>query len=202
MPPLPVIANTFRVAMNWVHSGGQRSTNVMHIRNATVDAAGVATDVLDAWGRPQLSFLADSYVLETIVVTPLDGSSASFIAPSPGGLRFTGEMTGDPIPASAGVVKLRTSLRGRSHRGRLFIGPNGEGNIANGGIDPTFVAACQADWERFQFNATTGLPGVGSGDSLMVVASYKLATAANVTAFLAEEVAGTQRRRQSRLRAS
>lgn len=195
MPPLPVIANTYRTVLDWGSVGGTNPRNVMHFRDTlgtqtASDLFHVADDgaTSDMWG-----YLTDSSVCGLLHITPLDGvtGTSEFATTAPG---WTGPQTGQYMPQVAQVIKLVTGLRGRSNRGRVFLGPVAESVAANGIlIAGDELAAQHAAWVSFE----TTLHAAGWE---IVVASYKLGTAQSVTAISNEQILATQRRRQSRLR--
>jgi hypothetical protein len=131
--------------------------------------------------------------VDHVSITPLDGTSAtaSFTPVVPAA--WVGGRAGDTIPNMATIVKLTTGLRGRDRRGRMYLPFLPEGSQADGTITDVNLAAMQTAW--------TALLGTLTADNwALVVASYKLSHDAPVLSVLCESVAGTQRRRQSRLR--
>jgi hypothetical protein len=195
MPPLPVITDVFRVTLNWGAVGGTNPKNVIHI----LDTTGVATAadiaaVVDAGATSDMfNCLTNSQECDLLSIIPLDGSTASTDFNTTGS-KWLGQQSGEWIPQAACVVKMITGLRGRSHRGRIFLGPVAEAIDHNG----FYVAGpghglMQTAWASFESTL------VGAGYSLCV-ASYKLSSAQPVTAVSVETTLATQRRRQSRLR--
>lgn len=193
MPPLPIIADVYRTALFWTNGAGQHSVNVMHIHapSSTPSAVAAALDanvVASMW-----TYVSSGFVQEELTVTKLDGSTATFqLATS--GAKWTGGNAGDLIPAVSSIVSLRTGQRGRSHRGRLFLGPVGETLFTNG----TFTGGAtlsntQAAWTAF-------LSAMSAAGFAIAVASYTLASFTLVSTALVEQTAATQRRRQTRLR--
>jgi hypothetical protein len=195
MPPLPVIPDVFRVTLNWGAVGGTNPKNVMHIHDGTgvATAADVAA-VVDAGATSDMwNCLTNSQECDLLSIIPLDGSTASTDFNTTGS-KWLGQQSGEWIPQAACVIKMITGLRGRSNRGRMFVGPVAEAIDHNG----FYVAGpghglMQTAWASFQSTL------VGAGMSL-AVASYKLSSAHDVTAVSVETTLGTQRRRQSRLR--
>lgn len=191
MAPLPVIAGTSRVAFNW---GPLIATNVMHFHQDTVDPAGLFSS-LDAHMQAGMwNAVCDSQRVQEVVITPLDGSSgsASFLpATTP---KWRGQTSGECSPQVACVVSLHTALRGRSARGRAFVGPVAEAATANGFLTPAQLAIIAPAW------ATFGSAMVVAS-SEQVVASYKLSSALTVINWSVRNACGTMRLRQSRLAA-
>lgn len=198
MAPLPIITNVIRCAVEGHLSNGKNWANVMHFRKATATSFVAAITTLD----PLVVALYDSTFtggfnlkgtwrtsqgIDQIVYTPLDGTSAStIIAHSIAGLE-----TNDALPQQTSqVVTWYTALRGRRHRGRTFLPPECEGdNGANG--TPGSPAGLQTQYN--QWLASFGATGLNP-----VVASYKFASAEDVTRFLVRGIWATQRRRELR----
>jgi hypothetical protein len=130
--------------------------------------------------------------INQMAITPLDGSSATLIQ-SVSGTIWTGGQGGDFIPQASALVSLRTTLRGKSKRGRVFLPFLGEAAQANGSLVSTIVTAGQTGWTNF---VTTLAASVTD----LVVASYLLSSAQNVSNANVESLIGTQRRRMQRLR--
>jgi hypothetical protein len=195
MPALPVIANTFRCSIIWSGVGGTNPVNVIHIRatDPPKTASEVANSITTRWDTRMSEVLVSSQECHLIKVTPLDGTSATFdhTGDFPA---MTGDQDGQFIPQVAYIAKLITGLRGRSKRGRVFVGPMSEAIANDGQLTPgAALSDLQAGWEAFEAGLVV--------DGLeLVVASYKLSSAQSVTAVSVEQVLATQRRRQSRLR--
>jgi hypothetical protein len=192
MPPLPVISGVVRCALNWENGAGQHAVNVIHVTptgGTALDAFNLldANVTVDMW-----SYVTDDFYVTHVQCTPLDGTSATedFPTGSPG--KWRGSATSDFIPASCSLVKLQTGLRGREHRGRVYLPFLAElqqtaGTLAAGGM-----SGWQDAWDTF----------VSDLSGALVVASYKLASSDSVTSVVCENKAATQRRRQARVRAS
>lgn len=191
--PLPVITDTYRCALHWTHTGGQTAINVIHVRRLAGTASAVATQIDTAAAAGMWGQIVNGATMTKLTVTPLDGTSASFeLATS--GAKWTGTAGAvDFIPQVAEVVTLKTGTRGRSTRGRVYLPFIGESAVSNGSI--TGAAATQTAWNTF-------LSTMNTASYPVVVASYKLAARFDVTSIVVQIIAGTQRRRQSRLRVS
>ena len=191
--PLPVISNVYRVAMIWQDTGGLRAQTVMHFRRSSSTAQAVAT-AFDAnvTANMWISLKSSTKVTE-LHVTPLDGSSATLIMPVTGAKWAGVGTSGDIIPAAAVVVSFRTALRGKSNRGRIYLPFVAEAALSSGTLVSTDVTAGQTAWTNF-------IAAMNTATTPPVVASYKNSTWVDVVTAIYESVAGTQRRRQSRLR--
>lgn len=190
---LPVITDIFRVAFNWVN-GSQHAVNVMHFRDETgvADPSDIVTPLSVSKPTHFLDGIASAAHVATYDVTPLDGSTATGTYSAANWVGGTG--SGDPLPQVARVMKFTTAFRGRSYRGRAFLPFVAEGAVADGSFigDSTGPLVSTA-WESWRLTL------VSAGWTL-VVASYKLEEAVEVTTITAETLTGTQRRRMSRLR--
>lgn len=193
--PLPVITNCFRVVLNWVCAAGpgQRAVNVMHVvaPGKTQDQIYAAFDTnmhSSLWENVS----SDSGV-ETVDITPLDGSTATLEYVTGLTSKWMGNASVGAMIAVAQVVKFRTGIRGRSYRGHIYLPFTSEAQYAVGEFNNTDTNSCQAAWRTFASN-------IEAAGVTPVVASYKLSTAAIITAIDVETPAATQRRRQSRLR--
>jgi len=166
----------------------------MHFR----DALGThnATDLAGSLDDAKPSHFLDGIVADASValfhITKLDGVSAT--QTFTGGNWIGGSASGDMIPQVARLIKLQTGFRGRSRRGRVFLpfvaesAQNG-GNMIGDSAGPLVTTA----WNTWRGDL------IADGFNL-VVASYKLEDAEDVTVCTAETPTATQRRRQSRNR--
>jgi hypothetical protein len=193
--PLPVIADTFRVVLNW-EEGASNDVNVMHVRDLTgVMSAATVSGIIE--GAPVAgcwTSLSNGAHMTKLQVTPLDGTTATHEeSVSTSDPKWAGQSASDYLPAVAVVVKLLTLTRGRSYRGRVFLPMTGEAVVSNGQITSGTQTAAQTGWETFFTNLL-------AADIEPVVASYKLSVATTVEELLVETDLATQRRRQSRLR--
>lgn len=201
--PLPVIAGTYRCALNWV-IGSETAVNVIHLHTAATPPTPAAVFELlqDTVTAGMWVPTVNGAVIGDISITPLDGSSATQDFATGGGAQWLGGTTGENIPQVAALIKFTTALRGRNNRGRIFLPAVGEGaqldGHLTGGIDGTVTTA----WTTFLTALTTD-PDTPMN---LVVASYDRAHngagahATNVLNTLCEYHTATQRRRQTRLR--
>jgi hypothetical protein len=122
---LPIIANTFRVA-NEYHVGATTFVNVWNLRSeGTPDPVTVGEDFITAYtatGPTSLSGIhSQSVTFDKVAVTAYDGTAPTVEVPYPGST-FGGGVLG-PTPAQvAGIITLNTERRGRSFRGRVYLG--------------------------------------------------------------------------------
>jgi hypothetical protein len=194
MAPLPIIANTYRVALHWRESvTGQIAVNVIHVQLPASTAAHVAALVDSSFVVNMWEPVITTAAIDDIAVTPLDGTGVTVHRVPTG--HVVGGTAGQFEPAASAVVSFSTSHRGRSHRGRFYTPFITEASLANGSLGGTYPADMQTAWETFNANLETD-PGVAEH----VVASYKLATADEVESYRVLAAVGTQRRRQSRVR--
>ena len=193
MAPLPVITECYRVALNWRESvSGQIAENVMHVRSATGTALTVAAGVIASFQPAQWYNGVTTGHIESVTVTPLDGSSASVEVDASTG-HVIGAQTGDFVPGTSLVVSFHTLKRGRSYRGRFYEPFIADDCILNGSISPGSATQQATAWEAFA-------AALVLNDMEHVVASYMHSTSENVVAYSIDPACGTQRRRQSRVR--
>lgn len=195
--PLPIIGSTYRVVLNWTQATiSQNAVNVLHVQKTSSTASAIATafDGAVAAGMWQPSINTAS--VTSIEVTPLDGVTATFVLATSGAKWAGVQSTGDVLVAPAGIVSLRTTLRGAKNRGRIYLPFIGEAVQSSGQILSGTVTTWQTAWNTF---LNTAIPAAGM---TLVVASYKYATAAPVASISCEAFLGTQRRRQTRIRPS
>jgi len=194
MPPLPVIANVYRVALNYLHGGtAQIAVNVIHVRSASTNPALVALAIHSSMLNKMFTTMSSGALCKSMDLTRLDGTSAAYhhtMTP------FSGQgSSGDFEPGSTAVVGFRTALRGRSHRGRLYLPFLAEGQASNGQLTAGQALVLLLGWSNFVNALPTKTPLC-----FLVVASYKLATATDVVTTPVLRAYGTQRRRQERVR--
>jgi hypothetical protein len=192
MPPLPVITDVFRCAINWQSTGGsgaQTAENVIHILAAGKTAAQVGA-AIDGDTDPNMFLSMSSAVsAPSVSITPLDGTSATLDFPL---TTWVGTAAGDFVPAVSQLLSLQTAVRGRSHRGRIYVPFTTENRVSQGfATDPTNPPAQAAAWLEWAADILVG-------GFTLVVASYKLRTAAAVTNIIGRQASATQRRRQER----
>lgn len=198
MPALPVITNVWRCTFNWSVAGGQLAVNVIHIRDESGAAtAGDIFTAIDAaadqamWGAQ-----TDGASVHQVDLLPLDGVHATSSFPTGSPAKWTGGSGGTTwTPQNANLIKVTTGLRGRSHRGRVFLPFVDESAGSDGVMLSATVTSVTAAWQDFDDDLSAGTPSLSFG-----VASYKLAQFNEATSILAESLFGTQRRRQGRLR--
>lgn len=198
MPALPVINNTFRIAIHWTDGGGQNAVNVIH----TLAAASATTDAVmelldDTVTSNMWPSVATGCHVNDVAITPLDGLTATHhYSPGTPGNWTGGAGSSEYEPQIAVCVKLTTEKRGRSFRGRLYLPFTAESVVSKGTVDGTIAGDITTAWTTF----VAALESDPTTSSSLCIASYKLAEATAVTSVLGEAEAATQRRRQGRNR--
>jgi len=194
--PLPVIADTVRVAWLWeLQLTSQRAVNVMHFQR---DGEQDVADLLDAIDEEKTRAMTETAVTSADVYelqgTALDGSSPT-VSKGVSGTKWTGNGGTQAVPQMAVLVKLQTGIRGPRGRGRLYLPFTAEAVQNAGQIDSAFTTEMTDAWGVF-LNAMIDDHGWALG-----VASYAHADFHQVVNVGAETQTGTQRRRQTRNRA-
>jgi hypothetical protein len=193
---LPVIANVFRVTFNVQASEQLAMHNVLHFASSAVaneiELGTMIDAALDANYEQMFATMPTNYGVNNIDVLPLDGTSSTVnVALSNHG----GQADGESIPGSACIVKLGTGERGRSRRGRIFLGPVAESAQLNGFLVAGLRSEVENGWRAFQDDLIAG-----SSTVALQVTSYVAGGSTRLcTAITVPVVMGTQRRRQSRL---
>jgi len=194
MAPLPTIPNCIRVGLPWSTHLGVRPYNVFHIITASGDLSQIGLDLgtaFDAGGSGMFASLCDAFSTNTVDLTDLGTDDAGVTVPL--GTTIAGGTGGQMIPAACHTVSLYTLTRGPKGRGRLYIGPVSEGAVSDGIFGDSLTM--QDAWGDFM-DALADTPSAAS----LAVASYKHVEVTGVTSLIVQNVASTQRRRQSQLR--
>lgn len=187
----PIIADVFRCTLNWESLNGVAPRNVFHVSAAAMSVTEVMAvlqaNVYDA----MFGCMVSEQLLGTITVLPLDGVTAGLEEPPTDPTAGTSE--GQVSPASAGLLKIKTLVRGPSARGRMYIGPVAESAMADGVLDPTIAGTMISSWyEAIGAWSTAGLT--------FGVASYTHLVFHPMASMTIEPLLGTQRRRQDQIR--
>lgn len=191
MPPLPVIAGTYRCTLNWLNTAPAHPRNVLHIHFTPSSATDVGEALIDAMVSNVAAFSMMPAIsqLESVDVLELDGSAGTINVTGDAASVITSG-SGDIVPEAALCVKHATGLAGPRHRGRTFIGPLTEDNIINGLYVPTLATVTNA-WNDLTADIKTNLGGVG----YFTVASYVHGDQNEVVSNAARVHLATQRRR-------
>jgi hypothetical protein len=191
MPHLPVITDMFRVTFLWNRLNGVQPRNVIYIQCASGNVADIPGALNAAWHSGMWDPIPSGYGFSLVSTLPLDGSSASVVQAV---TTQTGTATGsDIIPGSAGIVSFATGFRGPANRGRIFLGPQSEGEQTNGLAQD--MAACATAWAAFQTSLQAHTPVCAHH-----VVSIKNSTHHPVTSYVGRPVCGSQLRRLKQLR--
>lgn len=176
MPPVE-LANAWRIVLEYSRTDGDQVQNVFHVNGAPADAAELqvlADAAIAEWDTsnwvPQLRQTTD---LTKVVVSDLNpGNPVTAEATR----AFVGGSGGTGIPPEiAAVITLRTGLRGRSFRGRTFIGPLAESMInSDGEIDLGVTTGQGLLLQFFQYWTNLQSVDTGSGTHTLMVASFTL----------------------------
>jgi len=190
MPPLPTIADVYRVTLHWSNTfSGQpvEALNVLHFRTSEHDEEAISSIVasnLAAHADEALCGLSTAYTLTGIDVIPLDGTSATQAFTMTG---TSGQGGSDYIPQGAGCVSLHTGIRGPKGRGRIYVGPWAEAQTSSGDLGGN-ADLLATGWSAIK-EALDGL------ELFLVVASYVHGVANGVSSISADRRLRTQRRR-------
>lgn len=205
---LPILPTVFRCAISHAFgAGGVAATNVIHVSSATLTPSQVLTALNGAAAVGMFDATTLDLSAHSAVVTKLDGATPS-IEGALASPAWTGTGAAGGSPASAAVITLKTTQRGRRHTGRVYIPWIGEDKMGSGSLDAASAATMTAAWTTFIANCiTAGIPlhvtsyGFdGVAPPPKPVRPAFAATTVQVETASAGASLGTQRRRQSRLR--
>jgi hypothetical protein len=203
MPFIPV-ANTVEVVFNW-DIGGHVVKNIMYAEFTSPptpsDMTNLATAIIDEMlGTTTTHFSAVTTLLSLTLndLTTISGATLTAVTGSSGSLPRTWGGGGTPLPNnSAFVTTLRTGLRGRSYRGRLYIPGAGSADLVD---EANFTGAAIARMVNLVKAIVLDINGV-AGWTAVVVSRHAhgaprptgvVTPILNVTGF---SKVGTQRRR-------
>ena len=199
--PLPIITGVARVAVRGTMPSGQRWINVCHVRKnaggafSGADQAAVQPILVRLWrgtafgsGNDWLSNCNNQLTLDDMTYTPLDGSSPSIVQ----SVNLNGVSAGVSAPSEvAQVLTLRTALRGRAHRGRMYMPAPVVGTYSAGGV------LTGANITNFLTQVVAVQNALIAAGFTIVVASYLGAgSASDVIVFTMDNKADVQRGRK------
>lgn len=193
MAPLPVIPTVVQTVLHWTGASGATAENVMHFElgSSSIDSFYSALDgnVTASMWNP----VATAFSVSSVSMTKLDGVSATITKNTSSPAKWSGAAAGDWIPQAAALVSLRTSRRGRSYRGRIYLPFVAESDQSNGTISGSALSGMQSAWDAFR--AAMSSAGFDLGVLSVKTVTFLAATTSNCEPQLA-----TQRRRMGRLR--
>jgi hypothetical protein len=148
--------------------------NVIHVKTTTLSLADISASIQDRWPTAFRQFIPTQYAWNQLTITPLNGS-ASVNFPWTGNQPSSTQAS---LPMNVACVESwRTGIAGRSHRGRSYIGP-----IGNNFTDPSIPDRISSTpLAAIDGNAASLITSLASDDCTLVVASYTLSTADEVT---------------------
>lgn len=180
MPQLPPADGVTRAVFNYT-SNGIATANVLHFMQPPGPDAPDPTDLASRlaiyWAANMSQLTHSSTALQNVICTDLStsGPPASL---STQGLPSTGLQTGDGMPNNVTLcLSLKTGLRGRSYRGRIYVPGISESNSAGNAVPSAYRDALVSAWSGLILY--TG--PVGTPDIQMVVLSYFNAGAIRAT---------------------
>jgi len=172
--PLPVIPGVLRVSATGLCAGGGHWSNTWHARNDSLlgwSEAGVQAfhDIFKqlyigpalGGGFTILQQCNTATTLIQIAYTPLDGTSNAYVHATP----YAGSESSASLPAEVSfVITIRTALRGRQNRGRIYLPPFSVAHtIANGHLDPGTGTTVLAHLNAVETALETGGAHLGVG---------------------------------------
>jgi hypothetical protein len=180
---------------------GQRWINVVHVRKnaggsfSPTDWAAAQPILVRLWrgtafgsGNDWLSNCNNQLTLDDMTCTPLDGSTPSIVT----SVNLNGVSAAVSAPSEvAQVLTLRTALRGRAHRGRIYLPSPVVSTYAAGGV------LIGANITNFLTQAVGVQNALIAAGYIIVVASYLgSGSASDVITFTMDNKADVQRGRK------
>lgn len=198
--PLPIIPNLVRTAVEGALPSGRPWANVLHFDfvgggspssgniaalHALIQRLYLGTDY--AGGAYLLKYCKTTVTTTQVRYTPLDGSATTTVTAMAG----AGLETGASLPSeTAMVLTLRSNLRGRSNRGRIYLPVDAAASFnADGSYASARITARIAQTTGF----IAALPAVSW---VWVIASYLHSTAVDVQSITMDNKADVIRRRK------
>jgi len=180
MPTLPPASGVTRAVFNYL-SQGIPTANVLHFTAPpgpdAPDPAALASDLAGWWIANIAPISHTSHILQNVTCTDLSAAGPPAVIYSTG-LPSPGLQTGDPMPNNAALVMSEhTALRGRSYRGRIYVGGIAESNSLGNEVLGTLRDAHVTRWSQLITFVTAPL----SPDVCLVVLSYFSAGAVRAT---------------------
>lgn len=198
---LPVIIGTVRIAVIGHTSLGTPWVNVIHVRRtagvvSNADFPGLVTELNRLYGGASygggglnlLSSCNASTGVDRYVFIHLDGTSAS--VPLTAAAAGAGAVGSCPSEVAM-VMTLRTALRGRRNRGRIYLPAPTTTNI---NADGTLAAGILTGFPAQMVGWNTA---IGVLNYTLVVASYVGVVVNTVTSVTMDKYADVQRRRKA-----
>lgn len=141
MPQLPPAEGVTQAVLNYTY-GGERCANVLHFVQTdgvtAPDPEELASRLASWWGNNIDSLVPNTLSLDSVTATDLSAGGPPGVIYTTG-LPNTGGSTNLQLPNQCTVViSLRTSLRGRSYRGRIYHVGIGEPDVDGSTVNSTF----------------------------------------------------------------
>jgi hypothetical protein len=189
------IADTAKVELVGIDSAsGQEIVNVMHAKVGSAPTGTYLLQVANVYETYYASIITgigpSSLTGQRVVVTDLNTIGGPQVTVFMSGVTGSGT-TG--ATGAAALLKLTTAVRGRSFRGRAFVGPLTSAAVNGDRISSGTIAAIGTAFGTLQTSLAALTPG-----SAVRVASRKLGTGNDVTGFGVEILPAYQRRRGAR----
>ena len=171
MPVNPIVPDTYEIRVHFSRSDGEEMVNTFNVDNdGSVLDGTIAADLLavitGAWTDNLIPLMSNSVTLDRVTITDLDVLNGPQFIYTPG---LVGALSDNPIPNQvAAVVTWRTQLRGKSFRGRTYLGGFTEAHSVGGAPDATLFSAV-SDWASDMFGGFDALT-----HPMLVVSRYTL----------------------------
>lgn len=187
--PLPILADTYLWTMNY-KVGTAPMANVLCLSKPSSNAHSVNLAAYSIWTTANCwqSRQASQAQYVNSICLPLDGSGLADVVDHS---LDNGGRTGAAVPPQVcAIITFRTGVRGRSHRGRMYLGGMYTADL---GTPPTLWTSAAVT--GLQTAATTWQAGLVTNGLTHLVLSRLLGTANPVLQYVSRPYLGTQRDR-------
>ena len=150
--PLPVIADTYQVVLNWTNANAPRdASTVFHWFDniGTQNEANLNADLEASVSADLWRLCSAAARVNAMRITALDGVSAGVSYTVASAAKWTGAGGSDCILQGSQVISLKSAVRGPRGRNRMFLPWISETDNTNGALGSAGVALMQTAWDNF-----------------------------------------------------
>lgn len=161
MPPLPPTPGVTRAVLN-ATLNGIPVANVLHFDQpgggTSPNPANLAARLAGWWAASMKTLVTSNYSLVNVTTTDLDPAGAPSTIYTTG-LPNSGTLSGDSLPGNCAlVISLRTALRGRSYRGRIYHCGLGESQTLLNQVQVPARDSIRTAWDQLLTFVQAGQP--------------------------------------------
>jgi hypothetical protein len=193
MAETPVIADTFRCALDWVETDGATAATVFHVFAPGKSETEINAAVGAAWSSDCMHNVSSRATISGISIQALDGESGTLNFPF-ASEHLVGLGSAECAIEACTLVQFKTTQKGARGRGRIYL-PFLPDDAFNGGkLVGSNLTAPHTGFQAWKDDM------VADDSVVLVVASYVHGDQHTVLSVNIDPVIGVQRRRVARLR--